>query len=118
MHKTEKIFRDPLYNYVTVDRTAGEWLVELLDCREVQRLRRIHQLGVSHYTYPGADHSRLSHTLGVLHLGGLLQTPAIRIRQAESLVAGCQQCWLRANLLPVHWQRRTLFFLSSEICIC
>ena len=68
MRKTEKIFRDPLYNYVVIDRTTDEWLVELLNCREVQRLRRIHQLGVSHYTYPGADHSRLSHTLGVLHL--------------------------------------------------
>lgn len=62
-----KIIRDPLYNYITIDR-RDRWLLELLDCPEVQRLRRIHQLGVSHFTYPGAEHNRLSHSLGVVHL--------------------------------------------------
>ncbi len=65
---TAKIFRDPLYNYISIDTKTDGWLLELLDTPEVQRLRRIHQLGVSHFTYPGAEHSRLSHSLGVLHL--------------------------------------------------
>lgn len=66
--KSPRIFRDPLYNYISIDRNSDEWLLELLDTPELQRLRRIHQLGVTNYTFPGADHSRLSHTLGVVHL--------------------------------------------------
>lgn len=65
---SDKIFRDPLYNYVNIDRKRHGWLIDLLNCPEVQRLRRIHQLGVSYLTYPGADHNRLAHSLGVVHL--------------------------------------------------
>jgi uncharacterized protein len=62
---SSKVFRDPLYNYIGIDRKRDGWLIDLLDCRELQRLRRIHQLGVSYFTYPGADHNRLVHSLGV-----------------------------------------------------
>lgn len=64
----DKIFRDPLYNYISINKEQDGWLLQLLDCPEVQRLRRIHQLGVSNFTYPGADHNRLAHSLGVVYL--------------------------------------------------
>ena len=64
---SHKVFRDPLYNYVELDTGRDRWLLDVINSREFQRLRRIHQLGVSNLTYPGADHNRLCHSLGVLH---------------------------------------------------
>ena len=45
------------------DQTA--WA--LLNTREFQRLRRIRQLGVSEFTFPGATHTRFAHSIGVYH---------------------------------------------------
>lgn len=63
----QTIIRDPVYDYISIDGDDG-WLLELLDTPEMQRLRYIHQLGVSYLVYPGATHTRFSHSLGVLHL--------------------------------------------------
>jgi HD superfamily phosphohydrolase len=93
-----KIFRDPLYNYISIDRKRDGWLLELLDCPEVQRLRRIHQLGVSMLTYPGANHSRLSHSLGVLHLMQLALAHLTTIRP-EARLEEARQPLLAAALV-------------------
>lgn len=66
--KTQRI-RDPLHGLIVfenkddVDPVA--W--RLLNSREMQRLRRIRQLGFSDLVYPGATHSRLAHSIGVYH---------------------------------------------------
>ena len=62
-----KLFRDPVYDYIQIDKQYS-WLVDLINTPEVQRLRYISQLGLCNFTYPGATHSRFSHSLGVLHL--------------------------------------------------
>ena len=94
-----KIFRDPLYNYISIERTRDRWLIELLDCPEVQRLRRIHQLGVSHFTYPGADHSRLSHSLGVMHLMQLALTHIESLGESDPQIERARHPLLAAALL-------------------
>jgi hypothetical protein len=63
----QKIIRDPVYDYISIDGD-DRWLLDLLDTPEMQRLRYIHQLGVSYLVYPGATHTRFSHSLGVMHL--------------------------------------------------
>ncbi|MCJ7655464.1 MAG: HD domain-containing protein [Dehalococcoidia bacterium] len=64
----EKLFRDPLYDYIAIDIDKYPWLLDLINCPEVQRLRYINQLGLSHFAYPGSTHSRFSHSLGVFHV--------------------------------------------------
>lgn len=95
MGSSAKLIRDPLYNYVTIDRRRDGWLLEVLDTPEVQRLRRVHQLGVSFLTYPGASHNRLGHSLGVLHLAF---AAARRLEQEWGLEEGDRQALLAASL--------------------
>lgn len=88
-----KVFRDPLYNYIAVDLSRDRFLIDLLDTEEMQRLRRIHQLGVSFFTYPGSDHNRLAHSLGVVHL--MLQA----LRRLQELGDDAQVQMARVPLL-------------------
>ena len=66
----ERIYRDPVHNIIRLqtDTDEGRLMVRLVDAEEFQRLRRIKQLGLALYTYQGAEHSRFSHSIGVLHL--------------------------------------------------
>lgn len=61
-----KVFRDPIHQLIRIDRD-DEFILDLIDTPEFQRLRRIRQLGVSWLTYPGAEHSRFAHSLGVFN---------------------------------------------------
>lgn len=61
----EKVFRDPVHNYIHVQHQV---ILDLINSKEVQRLRRIKQLGTTSYTFHGAEHSRFSHSLGVYEI--------------------------------------------------
>lgn len=76
---THKVFRDAVHNIISLhresDTPAKEWvdwgdalILDLIDTPQMQRLRRIHQLGPAYQVYPSAEHSRFSHALGTLHL--------------------------------------------------
>ncbi|MCU1288302.1 MAG: superfamily phosphohydrolase [Acidobacteria bacterium] len=66
----EKIYRDSVHNIIRLktEDDAGKLLVRLIDTAEFQRLRRIRQLGLAHFAYQAAEHSRFTHSLGALHL--------------------------------------------------
>ena len=65
---SEKIIRDPVHDVIAfrIDRPIDALLFRLINTAEFQRLRRIRQLGLASLAYPGADHSRYSHSLGVM----------------------------------------------------
>src|SRR5712671_5145768 len=64
----EKIIRDPVHDVIAfrLEKPGDALLFRLLNAAEFQRLRRIRQLGMASLAYPGADHSRYSHSLGVM----------------------------------------------------
>ena len=58
------ILRDPVHGLVSFESDEESIVPLLLETREVQRLRRIRQLGLASLAYPGADHTRFSHAIG------------------------------------------------------
>src|SRR5690606_14985972 len=60
--------RGPVHGLVSFETDEQRIVVELLSAREVQRLRRIRQLGLASLAYPGADHTRFSHAVGATHV--------------------------------------------------
>ncbi len=61
----EKVFRDPVHNYINVDHPL---IYDLINSKEFQRLRRIKQLGTSGFTFHAGEHSRFSHSLGAYEI--------------------------------------------------
>lgn len=60
--------KDPIHGYVYVTEAEKK----LIDSFPVQRLHRLRQLAGAEYVYPGANHTRFEHSIGVMHLAGRL----------------------------------------------
>jgi HD superfamily phosphohydrolase len=61
----KKIINDPVYGFIKI---SFESLFDLIEHPYFQRLRRIKQLGLTNYVYPGATHTRFQHAIGSYHL--------------------------------------------------
>ena len=59
-----KIVRDSVHGNLYID----EFEIRLADTPQIQRLRRIKQLGFTNLVYPGANHSRFEHSIGTMHI--------------------------------------------------
>lgn len=62
--KLPRIIRDAVHGDIRL--TEAEW--QILNTKEFQRLRHVKQLGFTNLVYPGAEHTRLAHSLGTMHV--------------------------------------------------
>ena len=78
----KKIFNDPVYGFISIPYGL---IFDLVEHPFFQRLRRIKQVSLSHYVYPGALHTRFHHALGAFHLMsqaiGVLQRNVVEISE-------------------------------------
>jgi len=66
--------KDPVHGYVYITEAEKD----VIDTYPMQRLRRLRQLAGSEYVYPGANHTRFEHCVGVMHLAGkVVENPNI-----------------------------------------
>lgn len=61
----KKIFNDPVYGFISVQ---SDLIFDIIQHPYFQRLRRIKQLGLTDFVYPGALHTRFHHAIGAMHL--------------------------------------------------
>ncbi len=88
--------RDPIHDVVAFLGTDEfEQLIwGLVNTPEFQRLRRVKQLGFSELVYPGATHTRFSHSIGVFHTARQLveflkQSPSGNLSSERANTAVC-----------------------------
>ncbi len=62
------LLRDPVHGLISFELEEEQIVPRLLEAPEVQRLRRIRQLGLTCLAFPGAVHTRFSHALGAAHV--------------------------------------------------
>ena len=60
-----KIVNDPVHGFINI---AYDIIFDLIEHQYFQRLRRIKQLGLTSFVYPGATHTRFQHALGASYL--------------------------------------------------
>jgi len=73
-----KIINDPVYGLITLPNTL---VFEIIEHPWFQRLRRILQLGLTHYVYPSAVHTRYQHALGSMYL----MTQAVDVLRSKGI---------------------------------
>lgn len=66
--KPVKYINDPVYGGIPITKLE----LSLIDTPIFQRLRGLRQLARVNYVFPGAEHSRYVHSLGVLYIMGLM----------------------------------------------
>src|SRR5690242_19460610 len=74
------ILRDPVHGLIEFESDEAAIVPRLLPTREVQRMRRIRQLGLTSFAFPGAEHTRFSHAIGAAHVMRLFLS---RLRQVD-----------------------------------
>ena len=61
----KKIINDPVFGFINI---PNDFLYQIIQHPLLQRLNRIRQLGLASFVYPGAQHTRLHHSIGAMYL--------------------------------------------------
>lgn len=120
-----KILNDPVYGFVGIPYNQ---VFSLVEHPFFQRLRRIKQLSLTYYVYPGALHTRFNHAIGALHLMiqaiDVLKAKGVEISEEEATAVsiaillhdighGPFSHTLENTLLNIHHEELSLHFMDA-----
>jgi HD superfamily phosphohydrolase len=87
--------RDPVWKHIYISRA----LLRVAEHSQFQKLDRIRQLGPAYLVYPGATHTRRSHSLGVFHVARRMMTSLARHASDAPITLAGVRAFLCACLL-------------------
>lgn len=82
MSKRRRINPTTIFDPVHREYELGPEIVDIINTKIFQRLRRLRQLGTAHWVWLGATHTRFEHSISVAYLAGLL-AQSLQRQQAE-----------------------------------
>lgn len=88
-----KIINDPVFGFINI---PNDFLYDIIQHPYFQRLNRIKQLGLSSFVYPGAQHTRLQHSLGAMHL---MSEAITQLREGGHEITSAEAEGVRACIL-------------------
>jgi len=74
-----KYINDPIYGGIAITQMERE----IIDTPIFQRLRGIRQLARVNFVFPGAEHSRYVHSLGVLYIMSMMTDHLLKQKMIE-----------------------------------
>ncbi len=114
-----KVFRDPLYGNIEVKYKI---IWDLIDTREVQRLRRIRQLSGVSMVFHTAEHSRFGHALGTYHIANRMCNEVVDLKnilkEYEKIVFLCAALLHDVGHGPYSHAFEHVFGLKHELVTC
>ena len=106
-----KIFNDPVYGFITI---PFDLIFDIISHPYCQRLRRIKQLGLTDYVYPGAFHTRFHHAIGAMHL----MQQAIQVLRSKNIDINDQEYEAVCVAILLHDIGHTPFSHALENTYC
>ncbi len=78
--RNARIIYDVIYGFVPIT----EWEEKIINSPFFQRLRWLKQLGFANYIFPGAEHNRFAHVIGVMHsMDQMLRALGLAVSDSE-----------------------------------
>jgi HD superfamily phosphohydrolase len=90
-----KIINDPVYGFI---RFPEPEMMRLIEHPWFQRLRRIKQMGIADFVYPGAVHTRFHHSMGAAHLMNI----ALHELKIKNIALAPEDCLAARQAILLH----------------
>lgn len=84
------VIKDPVHGTMQFSTLENNWVKPFINSAHLQRLRFVKQMGMGDYIFPGAVHTRFSHSLGCCYTGSqIAQKIGLEPNERQIVMIAC-----------------------------